>query len=428
MTSSIDTFSDLLRRFTPFADLTADELDWLSHQAKPFHCSVGQQLFLADRNPEYFYCVLEGRGRLLHHDPALRRPVTLAYAQPGDLIGWAGLARRSPCEWITAATPLKLIGFQASVFYHLEESSVSFSRWVDSNNSPAELMSVLQPSLHNRPSAFPEEREVLRRIAPHMKLIPARDWSYLWMINLLQWTSHPWPVVLKLTTVFHFLKGIPYAVLVNRNAWTEAFKPPLELADDPSLPSGNDLWSNDRYSELLLPIPDGDRSTVHSQSTSESNFYFQGVKIPCVTGYTQQECTMACLEMLSIYFNAPFRKDVLDRAVSESLKRSKASLEVLGNLSAYMGFVGSISDLPVGQLHRTPFPCFTETSEGLVMIFDISKSVVKVVIPQYGRVTIPLDELVESMVLGLSLSPGALSKKTSLSWFFPQIRKHVEAL
>ena len=91
MTSSIDTFSELLGRFTPFTGLRKEQLDWLAHQARPFHCSVGQPLLVSDRLPEYFYCVLEGRGRLLHHDPALRRPVTLAYAEPGDLIGWAGL-------------------------------------------------------------------------------------------------------------------------------------------------------------------------------------------------------------------------------------------------------------------------------------------------------------------------------------------------
>ena len=50
---------------------------------------------------------------------ALRRPVTLAYSQPGDLVGWSGLVRRSPCEWLTAATPLKLIGFSAEDFYEL---------------------------------------------------------------------------------------------------------------------------------------------------------------------------------------------------------------------------------------------------------------------------------------------------------------------
>ena len=121
--SSTDTFQALLARFSAFAAIGEERLAWLAERAQPFHCSVGQQLLVGDRLPEYCYCVVEGRGRLLHSDPALRRPVTLAYAQPGDLIGWAGLVRRSPCEWITAATPLKLIGFSADTFYELERTS-----------------------------------------------------------------------------------------------------------------------------------------------------------------------------------------------------------------------------------------------------------------------------------------------------------------
>ena len=33
-------------------------------------------------------------------------PSPLLTPQPGDLVGWAGLVRRDPCEWLTAATPL----------------------------------------------------------------------------------------------------------------------------------------------------------------------------------------------------------------------------------------------------------------------------------------------------------------------------------
>ena len=40
----------------------------------------------------------------------------LGLLEPGDLVGWSGLVRRDPCEWLTAATPLKLIGFPAEDF------------------------------------------------------------------------------------------------------------------------------------------------------------------------------------------------------------------------------------------------------------------------------------------------------------------------
>ena len=161
---STDTFEDLFRRFAAFRNLGDDRLRWLARRARPFHCTVGQELLRPDRMPEYCFCIVEGRGRLLHDDPGLRRPVTLAYSQPGDLVGWAGLVRRDPCEWLTAATPLKLIGFSAEDFYTLESESEPFSRWLDTSNSPAELMAVLAPSLRSRVVADPPEREVLRQL------------------------------------------------------------------------------------------------------------------------------------------------------------------------------------------------------------------------------------------------------------------------
>ena len=162
MTSSqINTLRELLARFKPFRKLESADLIWLAERAKPYHCSIGQELLTPDRMPEICYCILEGRGRVLHSDPGLQRPVTLAYAQPGDLVGWSGLVRRSPCEWITAVTPMKMIGFAAADFYSLEQRSPFFAAWLDANNSPAELMSVLAPALRRRPQAEPPERDVL---------------------------------------------------------------------------------------------------------------------------------------------------------------------------------------------------------------------------------------------------------------------------
>ena len=158
--TSVSSLQTLLGRIPAFSSIGHDRISWLAERAKPFHCSVGQSLLLPDRMPEYCYCIIEGRGRVLHRDPALRRPLTLAYAHPGDLIGWAGLARRQPCEWITAATPLKLIGISADTFAQLERESAEFSSWIDSNNSPSEIMAVLETALRARPHAEPHERHV----------------------------------------------------------------------------------------------------------------------------------------------------------------------------------------------------------------------------------------------------------------------------
>jgi ATP-binding cassette subfamily B protein len=125
---STSTLVTLLSKVPALSGLSAERINWLASRARIYHCNVGQELLLPDRLPEHWFCLIDGRGRLLHNDPALRRPVTLAYARAGDLLGWAGLLRRSPCEWLTAATPLKLLGFEAETFYELEKKSEAFSR------------------------------------------------------------------------------------------------------------------------------------------------------------------------------------------------------------------------------------------------------------------------------------------------------------
>ena len=432
------TFEGLLRRFAAFREIDDKRLAWLASRARPFHCTVGQELLRPDRLPEFCFCIVEGRGRLLHDDPGLRRPVTLAYSQPGDLVGWAGLVRRSPCEWLTAATPLKLIGFSADDFALLERESEAFRRWIDANNSPSELMAVLAPALRARPIAEPAEREVLRRLLPGLKVVPAHDLRQLpddgavWL-----WDSQPdhgEPVPIGEPVDPERLAALPLGqplrlVRIERELWVRGLEPDLRGPDEGPLPEAS-ISPDDRYADLL-PAPQGDlKVPVTSRGSAEGA---GSQRIAVVTGSGPLGQTMACLEMLARQHNVPFRRDVIERAARDNLRgRSSTSLELIGNLSTVMGFTGTMADLPEGQLGRAPFPCIGWLMDQPAMIHDISRAGVKAVVPEYGRVIVPLEDLVGDQAGArlLLLQPGrdAQRRKLGLSWFYPQIRKYRRSL
>ena len=437
MTSSqTNTFQSLLGRFRAFSALDAEDLTWLAQRAKPYHCSIGQELLSAERMPEICYCIIDGRGRVLHNDPGLQRPVTLAYAQPGDLIGWAGLARRSPCEWITAVTPMKLIGFSAEDFYQLEQRSQAFADWLDANNSPAELMAALAPALRRRPQADPPERDVLRRLTKGLKLIASRDQRQLPLDDggIWLWNAQPEdqavPVgcVVKPELLSRIQPGSPLRLLrVEADLWERELSPKLEAPKQSSLQGHSDPWSGeDRYADLLAPQPQGERrddaavgALIDRQDAQ--NLSWKGRRIPVVTGSGPLEQAMACLEMLAKYHNVPFRKDVVQRAAQQTLRGHACSLEQLGNLASWMGFLGTIVDVSEAQLHRLPFPCFALLLDQPAMIHDISKDEVKAVVPEYGCITVPISELLqgEAGVRVRTLAPGRDSqrRKLSFAWF-----------
>ena len=429
------TFEGLLRSYPAFRDIGDDRLGWLASRARPFHCTVGQELLRPDRIPEFCFCIVEGRGRLLHEDPGLRRPVTLAYSHPGDLVGWSGLVRRSPCEWLTAATPLKLIGFSAEDFYELERESEPFSRWLDVSNSPSELMAVLAPALRSRPLAEPPEREVLRRVLPSLQLVPAHqirelpDDNAVWL-----WNSQPVSgdsvsigEIVDRDRLAEIPLGEPLRLLrIERDIWTQVLEPELQASNVIQLPDDG-VSSDDRYSDLL-PAPQGDLQIADSEIAGRNR-----QKIAEVTGSGPLGQTMACLEMLARHYNVPFRRDVIERAANDNLRgRSQTSLELIGNLSTVMGFTGTMTDLPVGQLGRAPFPAVGWVMNQPTIIHDITSQGLKAVVPEYGRVILPLSELVGDQAGArlLLLQPGRDSqrRKLGLSWFFPQIRKYRRSL
>ena len=438
-----ETFQGLLARFQAFADLAPEDLSWLAERAEPFHCEVGQQILLPDRLPEFCYCLLEGRGRVLHRDPGLQRPVTLAYSQPGDLIGWASLVRRDPCEWITAVTAIKMIGIRAEDFYALEQRSAAFAGWLDCNNSPAELMAVLAPALRRRPTAHPPEREVLRALLPGLQLLPARQERQFPLDErkLLLWNAQPQvePVPIGTPVDPEVLFAIPPGpslrlLRVDRLLWDQQLNPPIQAEQEAELSTAVDLWSGDRYASLLAPEPQGERSlqpTLDLKDPTQS-MRWRGRTIPVVTGVGPLQQVLACLEMLARVHNVPFRRDVIERAARETLKSNPASLEVVGNLSTLMGFVGTISVVPEGLLPRLPFPCIALVADQPAVLHDISRSEVKAVLPEYGRITLPLQQLLADApgLRVLTLSPGRDSqrRKLNFSWFFPQLRKYRRSL
>ena len=438
--SNVATFQGLLARFPAFRALDEERLNWLAEHSRPFVCPVGQELLRPDRMPEFCFCVVEGRGRLLHDDPGLRRPVTLALAQPGDLVGWAGLARRSACEWVSASTTLKLIGFPADQFYELERSSDAFARWLDANNSPAELITTLAPALRRRPQAEPHEREVLRRLLPAMQVVASRELRRLpddgavWL-----WDSQPEGLAVSIgdRVDASLLASIPSGealrlLRIDADRWDAELNPPLEAPAELQVPGQVDLWANDRYSDLAVPEPQGERNLQAIPSPAQPATRIKGRSIPIVTGVGPEGQAMACLEMLALYYNVPFRRDVIERTAKGQIGGRPVSLEVLGNLSTLMGFVGTITDIPEAQLPRLPFPCFALIEGQPAMLHEISRGKVRAVLPEYGKVQLDLATLTQEQPGAriLSLNPGRDSqqRKLGLAWFYPQMRKYRRSL
>ena len=76
------TLQGLLTRFNAFRGIEDALLAEITSSAQLCSCAAGHELLVADQLPDRVYAVVEGRARLLHHDPGVRRPLTLALSHP----------------------------------------------------------------------------------------------------------------------------------------------------------------------------------------------------------------------------------------------------------------------------------------------------------------------------------------------------------
>jgi len=432
---------EILSRIPAFIHLCPDDLCWLATNIQLFNCSTGQVLLLPDRLPSLCYCLIEGRARVLHQDSRLGRPTTLAYSVPGDLVGWAGLVRYAPCEWVSAISPLKLLGFTSEIFYELQHRSPEFRRWLDASNSPAELISILTPALASLPSAKLDDRECLRKLLPGLSLHPYRDQRSLPPDDTAVWLWNIKPPTLSVNPGQQVdpntLSSVPSGqylrlLRIERVFWDQLFTiANIDSSDTSQLPTV--FTETNRYSSIplldnILPV-----STNHETSPTNNNvLLWKGRRLPVCSGVGPTEQVLACLEMLSIYYNTSFRRDVLLRAAHESIKGNVATLQTLGNLATFMGYTGSISSVEQTLLHRISFPCCAILLDQPSIVYSIDDTTVKAVVPEYGAVTLPISELVGDLdgARILALQPGRDSqqRKLNISWFLPQLRKYRRSL
>ena len=436
---------DLISRFEAFSSLEPENLEWLSTRFQLFTSNVGSDLLIADRMPEYCFCILEGRGRLLHQDPGLRRAVTVAFSQPGDLIGWIGLHRRAPCEWVTCSMTMKLLGIKAEDFYWLEKNSQAFSNWLTSKNSPAEFMDTLTPALRRRSIADPPERDVLRELLPGMHVVtytagnslPNDDSIWLW--NGLPNYQNSLSIKIGEPVDLQLLKELePNSYIrllrIDRSLWEEFVDlSNVQKAGNVETPKLNPGDMFDRYSDLILPEPQGKRlETNNSDDEQKKANSSLDSKFPVRTGVGSLEQIMACLEMLSLYYKIPFRSDIIERIARENLRGKPPSLQLVGNISTILGLTGYLTPTAQDQLYRIPCPCIALISSQPSVIYEINEGQVRAVVPEYGRVSLSIEEFVgdEGGANILTLTPGrdAQRRKLNFKWFVPQLNKYRRSL
>ncbi len=153
-------------------------------------------------------------------------------------------------------------------------------------------------------------------------------------------------------------------------------------------------------------------------------------KYPHIYGKDPIDAGVAIFQMLSKYFGMPFRKEVINRVVTDQINRGgNLSLNVCGAIMELMGLSAQLITIPGKSLSRANTPILLQWQDSLAIIYEINDKEVVIGVPEMGILTRPIEDFLETwespgQILLLKKNKETPQERFGLNWFIPSLKKY----
>ncbi len=470
MASTPSFLKDFLALTPPFDRLSPRRLAQLASQMPQLRYRMGQVMIARDGLPAQVIILYEGQARSLGHSPLAATPDTLEILYPGAVLGGIGLVRGVPCETAIASTETLGLTLAATDFLELLRQEPDFAAAFSDRSHLSELYDLLGLELQRRAIGQVDLTELTHRylrttaaltLPQGTHRLATLDPDRLWLLSsgttnlepgsrldpiangqaTLTITSPTARLVGIQSILYHplFLSPTPVAVAatsgLSATATTETH-PGAEVPNpDEPHPNGSNGSSNGRQSyqpaapaPLAIPYAPTQPAQLAPDAPDAPRTY------PLVQGKGPLDGALACFQMLSQYWQIPFRRDVLRRALSQQAQRNgQISLSFCGAIAELMGLTAQLATIPARSINRLQTPALLRWQDGFAVLYQTSDRDVVLAIPEQGIRRKSLAAFADiwgeaGEVLVLQPTKDTPQQKFGLSWFMPSVVRYRKVL
>ncbi|MDY7015121.1 MAG: ABC transporter transmembrane domain-containing protein, partial [Cyanobacteriota bacterium] len=425
---------DVLATITPFDRLSAEKLREYGEAFQLLRYRLGQPILRAETLPYQIAILVEGQARLLGNNPLTRKPITLKRLEAGDILGWAGLIRGVPCESAIASAETTCLALPAHAFLDLLDEEPLLSDYFYNHCSPAEIFDLLNRELQKHPRADLDfktlvqdastEAEV-RYLQPEEDPNPPLDSQKIWLVSGGgAIVNHPVGSRLDPNETAQVLSihparaiGIPASLFEAPKSDESAIAPLPRTQTNNAIP----------YAPDRPPTPEFVHPFVETPSKRQN--------YPYVRGDGPVNATLACFQMLAQHLEIPFRRDVIQRILTQQMQRTGSlSLQLCGAVAEPIGLQAQLIQLPASRVSQLHAPALIHTADSIALLFEINAKELVVGIPERGIVRYSPHQFLETLlktspddpvqVLLLQPTKNTPQQKFGLSWFWPSLRRY----
>ncbi|BAY10082.1 peptidase domain-containing ABC transporter [Calothrix sp. NIES-2098] len=419
-TTSVD-IREFLAEIFPFNCLPKEILENLRDRVQFLRYRMGQKILTHEVMPLHISIIYQGQARLIGYEQTTNQPVALKLLQPGEVIGWVSHVRGVACETAIASTDMVCLNLPIADFWHLVKRESNFAGVLHTTPALIEVYDLLGEELSRRADGSVDVAKLAQKAiaqaviysSPRKILLGKLDPEMLWLVSSSSNTEFPVGSRLDLATANPHLQlaagmrllGLPQDLLPK-------------LSPSPS------------QEIVLADIPYAPAISTQPTTTQQS----QNLKFPYFKGRGPQDATLACLQMLSQYFNLPFRRDMLRRILAKQMEQSGTiSLQFCGAVAELMGLTTQMVRVPAASVAKLQPPIMISWQDSFAIVYKNSNQELLIAVPEIGLIRRQVRSFAETWgeqgeVLLLQTSKNTPQSRFSLRWFVPELRRYRKVL
>jgi HlyB family type I secretion system ABC transporter len=426
MTTIKASIPDFLAATPPFNLLSAPTIKRLTQKPELLRYQMGQAIAVKETMPAQIAILYQGQARMIGYSSESSLPDTLEMLKPGAVIGWVSLIRGVACETVIASTEVICLIIPSIAFQGLLKQEPKFAEALTKRCATPELFDLLSLEVQRRALANVETVNLVQKVLPQAvvlnlskgktplsKLDPNRIWflssgnTNFAIGDRLEPSAHKQSIKVE--------DGTTRLVGITPISFQPEVAPPVE-----SITAVEDNIDD-------IPLAPERPPALEMQSVGRE-------KYPYVSARGGVNEALACFQMLSQYWNMPFRRDIVRRVlVNQEQRLGTVSLQLCGSVAEMMSLQAQLATVPAVAISRVQTPVMIQWQNHFGILYKATDTELVIGVPSKGIERVKTKTFItgwgeQGEVLLLQPTPLTPKKRFGLSWFLPFVSKYKRAL
>ena len=427
MTAKTDPIQDFLLCVPELKAIDRLTLKELGERLQPLRYRMGQVILRKETMPAQVLFLMTGQARLLGQPPQEVAPSTIEVIKSGAAVGWLSLIRNMACETVIASSESTCLALDAEDFLRFCDRDPAFKAAFVDKPASIEVFDLLAAEMSRRAQALGNIAQLTREALPDavvMNLSSGKmplsnlDRDFVWLVSGGENFAPPVgsriePINSLGSNDFLEVPQGGYARLIGLR---DTFAVKAEVVEEEPILTALDI----PYAPELPTV--GERPDP--KGTDYPHFYGRG----------PVDASLACFQMLAKYWQIPFYRHVVKRAIdAQFLRTPKLSLQLCGAIAELMGLNGQLITIPASSISQVPTPAMIPWQDTFAVLYKASDRELVLGIPEQGIVTKKTAQFADlwgtsGQILLIKPTKDTPQQKFGLSWFLPSLKRYKNTL